>query len=131
MDLYSWIAAMGAGAPGELLSDALLAAFDAREVDMRSSPYDLSAWGLDPIPVETAEGRAEFVAFQKQWIRRTNVLRQRFLRAVDRLESCGRTGGSRGDDRSDRRDHLARVSTAGTAPNVCSATPATTRPSSE
>lgn len=86
MDVYSWVASMEAGAPGELLVDALLAAFDAREVDMRSSPYDLSAWGLDPLPVETAEGRAAFVAFQKRWIDRTQLLRDRFLRAVDRLQ---------------------------------------------
>ncbi|AWH92029.1 hypothetical protein [Dietzia lutea] len=89
MDVYAHAAALEAGAPGELLLDALRAAFDAREVDMRSSPYDLSAWGLTPIPVETAEGRAEFVAFQKQWIARTQVLRARFLAAVDRVERLG------------------------------------------
>lgn len=89
MDIYAQVAAMEAGAPGELLVDALLAAFDAREVDMRSSPYDLSAWDLAPIPVETPEGRAEFVAFQRTWARRTQVLRARFLDAVTRLESSG------------------------------------------
>ncbi|MDV8002728.1 hypothetical protein [Rhodococcus sp. IEGM 1408] len=89
MDIYAQVAAMEAGAPGELLVDALLAAFDAREVDMRSSPYDLSAWGLDPIPVETPEGRTEFVAYQRRWIRRTQILRARFLDAVTRLESSG------------------------------------------
>lgn len=89
MDLYAQVAAMEAGAPGELLVDALLAAFDAREVDMRLSPYDLSAWGLEPIPVETPEGRAEFVAYQRRWIRRTQILRARFLNAVTRLESSG------------------------------------------
>src|SRR5699024_9328995 len=57
MDVYSWVTKMEAGAPGALLLDSLRAAFDAREVDMRSSPYDLSRWGLDPLPVETAEGR--------------------------------------------------------------------------
>ncbi|MGN0099327.1 MAG: hypothetical protein ACI39C_00160 [Dietzia sp.] len=86
MDLYAHTAALEAGAPGELLLDALGAAFDAREVDMRSSPYDLSAWGLSPIPVETAEGRAQFVAFQKQWLARTQILRTRFLDAVHRVE---------------------------------------------
>ncbi|WP_308161373.1 hypothetical protein [Dietzia psychralcaliphila] len=87
MDLYSHVAAMEAGAPGELLVDTLVAAFDAREVDMRSSPYDLSAWGLEPIPVETPEGRAAFVAHQRGWIRRTQALRARYLDAVRTLES--------------------------------------------
>lgn len=95
MDLYAHVAAMGAGGPGELLIDTLRASFDAREVDMRSSPYDLSAWGLDPIPVETAEGRAAFVAHQRLWIRRTQALRSRFLDAVARLEARTTPGSRR------------------------------------
>ena len=91
MDIYSYTALLEAGAPGELLLDALGAAFDAREVDMRSSPYDLSEWGLKPIPVETARGRAEFVAFQRGWIVRTGSLRARFVRATDRLERMSST----------------------------------------
>lgn len=87
MDVYAYTASLEAGAPGELLLDALRAAFSAREVDMRSSPYDLSEWGLAPIPVETPRGRAEFVAFQREWVTRTQALRSRYLRAVDRLET--------------------------------------------
>lgn len=117
MDLYSWVAAMEAGAPGELLLDSLVAAFEAREVDMRSSPYDLSAWGLDPLPVESPAGRAEFVAFQREWIRRTNRLRRRYLRAVERLETAAVPG-------------TTPTGQTGRAPNVRRATSATTRPSS-
>ena len=87
MDIYAYTAALEAGAPGELLLDALRAAFTAREIDMRSSPYDLSQWGLNPIPVETPHGRAEFVAFQRAWITRTQALRSRYLRAVRILEA--------------------------------------------
>lgn len=95
MDVYAHTAALEAGAPGELLLDSLCAAFDAREVDMRSSPYDLSAWDLVPIPVETSEGRAEFVAFQKQWTERTQGLRARFLAAVDTVENLSSCVGDR------------------------------------
>lgn len=91
MDIYAYTAALEAGAPGELLLDSLRAAFAAREIDMRSSPYDLSQWGLDPIPVETPRGRAEFVAFQREWIARTQALRSRYLRAVSRLEALSDT----------------------------------------
>lgn len=98
MDLYAHVAAMEAGAPGELLVDALTAAFDAREVDMRSSPYDLSRWGLAPIPVETPEGRSAFVAFQRRWITRTQALRVRFLEAVRALESANPARSSRSHD---------------------------------
>lgn len=96
MDVYAHTAALEAGAPGELLLDTLRAAFAAREVDMRSSPYDLSAWGLDPIPVETGEGRGEFVAFQKLWVERTQALRSRFLAAVDLVEGLSTPVGDRG-----------------------------------
>lgn len=91
MDLYSYVADMEAGAPGELLVDTLAAAFDAREVDMRSSPYDLSAWGLDPIPVESPEGRAVFVAHQRGWVARTQGLRARYLEAARVLEATNPT----------------------------------------
>mgnify|MGYP005795048399 CR=1 FL=1 len=91
MDIYAYTAALEAGAPGELLLDALRAAFTAREIDMRSSPYDLSQWGLNPIPVETPHGRAEFVAFQRAWITRTQALRSRYLRAVRILEALSDT----------------------------------------
>lgn len=96
MDVYAHTAALEAGAPGELLLDALRAAFTAREIDMRSSPYDLSQWGLKPIPVETPEGRAEFVTFQRRWITLTQALRGRYLEAVGRLDllSAADTDGS-------------------------------------
>lgn len=94
MDIYAYTTALEAGAPGELLLDSLRAAFSAREVDMRSSPYDLSEWGLAPIPVETPRGRAEFVAFQRAWITRTQALRSRYLRAVDRLEALSAPAGT-------------------------------------
>lgn len=96
MDIYAHTAAMEAGAPGELLLDALRAAFSAREIDMRSSPYDLSQWGLAPIPVETPEGRAEFVAFQRRWVTRTQALRARYLEAMDRLDSLATSDADSG-----------------------------------
>lgn len=98
MDVYAHTAALEAGAPGELLLDALRAAFHAREIDMRSSPYDLTGWGLTPIPVETARGRAEFVAFQRAWIVRTQALRRRYLAAVDLLDSLATGALLRGSD---------------------------------
>lgn len=114
MDVYAWVAAMEAGAPGELLLDALRAAFEAREVDMRSSPYDLSRWGLEPIPVETAAGRARFVAFQRGWISRSSALRRRYLEAADRVDLWASRGPTQ----------------TGVAPNARAATSVTTRPNS-
>lgn len=117
MDAYAWATGMEAGAPGELVVDALRAAFAAREMDMRSSPYDLGDWGLSPVPVETAAGRAEFVAFQRGWVRRTNVLRRRLLAALDALDRWAGPGQETG-------------SATAVAPQSATATSATNRPSS-
>src|SRR5690625_4787121 len=71
--------------PGEVLLDAFELARDIREVDMRASPYDVSAYRgangqfLTPIPIETNEGKRTYVAFQRQFTQRGNALRQRIL----------------------------------------------------
>ena len=48
---------------------------DIRVLDMRASPYDLSARGYQPIPIETREGKAEYVEAQRAFspARRTSV----------------------------------------------------------
>jgi hypothetical protein len=46
---------------------------------MRASPYDLSRLGLDPIQVETPEGRAEYVRQQRAFAERAGVLRRRLI----------------------------------------------------
>ena len=43
MDLYKWCYKLGPLIESELLMDCLELAADARELDMRASPYDLSA----------------------------------------------------------------------------------------
>ena len=114
MDLYAAALSLEAGGPGELVADALDAAVEAREVDMRSSPYDLGAWGLEPIGVETASGRAEYAAFQRGWIVRTNALRRRILSALEALDRWSDSGQP----------------SSGRAPQERTATSATSRPSS-
>ena len=49
----------------ELLMDCLELAADARELDMRASPYDLRDYGFEPIAIETPAGRAEYVRAQQ------------------------------------------------------------------
>ncbi len=46
--------------------DCLELAADARELDMRASPYDLRDYGFDPIAIETPAGRAEYVRVQQR-----------------------------------------------------------------
>lgn len=51
---------------------------------MQASPYDLAAWGYDPIRIETPEGKAEYVARQRGFAEETQGLRARFLEQLDR-----------------------------------------------
>ena len=55
-------------------------AWDARELDMRAAPYDIRDWGYEPIPVETTEGKAEYVRIQRELSERSIELRERLLR---------------------------------------------------
>lgn len=85
MDLYRWAAELGAACPGDLALATFRSALRARIVDMRASPYDLREYGYSPIPVETREGRAEYAAFQRDWVRETNALRDRLIDLYIRL----------------------------------------------
>lgn len=85
MDCYKWAYKLGAGVPGVLLLDAFDLARDARELDMRAAPYDLTALGYQPIRIETADGKAEYVAAQRGIADRGVRLRERLIDACDAL----------------------------------------------
>ena len=83
MDLYKWAVKLGPLVPGELLLDAFTHARGIRELDMRASPYDLAAWGYDPVPIETPEGKAEYVRAQRGFAERGATIRARLLAIID------------------------------------------------
>jgi hypothetical protein len=83
MDLYKWAVKSGPIVPGELLLDAFTLARDIRELDMRASPYELTAWGYDPVPIETPEGKADYVRAQRGFAERAGVVRERLLAIID------------------------------------------------
>ncbi len=85
MDLYKWSYKLSPLIESEMLLDCLELAAAAREVDMRASPYDLSAYGYQPIPVEDAAGRAEYVRCQKAIATRARPLRAALLARCDLL----------------------------------------------
>jgi hypothetical protein len=80
MDLYKWAYKLGPLIPAELVMDCLQLAADARELDMRASPYDLSDYGIAPIPIESSAGRAEYVRCQRDISERAAPLRAEMLR---------------------------------------------------
>ncbi len=81
MDLYRWAYKLYPWTPGALLADAFDLACRIRTVDMRASPYDLRAAGLEPIAIETPEGRRVYRDYQQQFASEAAPLRTR-LRAV-------------------------------------------------
>jgi hypothetical protein len=60
-------------------------AIAAREIDMRASPYDLRQLGYEPIPLETSEGRGEYVRLQRQLAERAHPVRATVLGAYRTL----------------------------------------------
>ena len=85
MDLYRWAMKRSPWIPSDLAADAFFLAVEIREVDMRASPYDLSEHGLNPIRVETREGRREFAKLQSGFQNRAAIIRQRLIDAYASL----------------------------------------------
>ena len=88
MDLYKWAYKLSPLVPSDLVADAFALAREIRVLDMRASPYDFTALGLEPVPVETAEGRAAYAAAQRDFAVRSAPLRQRLLEVLDALAAA-------------------------------------------
>jgi hypothetical protein len=83
MDLYRWCYELAPLVPSELTADAFDLAREIRVLDMRASPYDLRALGLEPVAVETAAGRTAYVDAQRAFAERSQTLRRRLLGALE------------------------------------------------
>lgn len=89
MDLYKWAIKLGPATPGELLLDCFELARDVRQVDMQASPYDVSAYGLAAIPVETPAGKSEYAARQREFAARGRPLREQLIAVCDQVLRAG------------------------------------------
>lgn len=87
MDLYKWCYKFHPWIEAELMGDAFLLAVAAREIDMRASPYDVSAFGYEPIPIETEDGRTLYRREQQSIQERGAPLRRRLVKALQRLQT--------------------------------------------
>jgi hypothetical protein len=87
MDLYKFCGKLGPLVESGLLMDCLDLAADARELDMRASPYDLTGYGFEPIAIETSAGRAEYVRAQQDVADRAAPLRATLADRCDLLLS--------------------------------------------
>ena len=79
MDLYKWAYKLTPAVPSELVADCFELSREIRVLDMRASPYDLAAWGYEPVRIETAEGKAAYMEYQRDFAERGAVLRERVL----------------------------------------------------
>jgi hypothetical protein len=94
MDLYKHAFRLSPLVPSELVADAFQLAWDIRVLDMRAAPYDFTGITLDPageawtpVAIETPEGKAEYVAQQREFAERGAPIRQRLIEECERLLS--------------------------------------------
>lgn len=85
MDLFKWCYKLHPWISSELTIDCFLLAVEARELDMRASPYELSALGYQPIKIETTEGRQEYQNRQREVAQRGRSLAMRFLNVCSEI----------------------------------------------
>ena len=79
MDLYKHAFRLSPLVPSELVADCFELARDIRVVDMRAAPYDLRDLGVEPLRIETPEGKQEYAAAQRGFAGRGQVLRERLI----------------------------------------------------
>jgi hypothetical protein len=79
MDLYKWGVKLLPLLDSDVVMDAFEVAYSARELDMRASPYDLRAFGYEPVRIETPSGRAEYVRQQTAIAERASAVRKTLL----------------------------------------------------
>ena len=85
MDLYKHAFRLSPMVPSELVADCFALARDIRVLDMRASPYDLSALGYSTVRIETTEGKQEYVAAQRSFAERGAPLRDALIKECERL----------------------------------------------
>ncbi|GAA5049362.1 polysaccharide deacetylase family protein [Nocardia callitridis] len=85
MDIYKWGFKLAPLIPSDFLLECFELACDARELDMRASPYELSEYGYAPVRIETPSGRAEYVREQSALAERAAPLRARLLAYCEEL----------------------------------------------
>lgn len=86
MDLYKWAGKAMPWVGSALWFEAFLLAGELRDLDMRASPYDLRAFGLEPVMIETPEGRAVYENEQRRLAEKSAGLRQRLIDALGFLD---------------------------------------------
>lgn len=88
MDLYKHAFRLTPMISSGLVADCFELARDIRVLDMRAAPYDLSELddgAFEPVRVETAAGKAEYVEAQRGFAERAAPMRARLVAECERL----------------------------------------------
>ncbi len=85
MDLYKWAFKMYPWIGSKVIRKAFMLALETRKTDMKASPYDLRRQGLEPIKIETEEGRMEYVKLQKEIYQRSVPIREELIGGYQQL----------------------------------------------
>lgn len=88
MDLYKWAYLLTPAVDSELVWDAFQLAMEIRELDMQAAPYDLRDLGYEPVEIETASGRAEYVRRQRGFAGRGHAIRARLMAQIDAIAAA-------------------------------------------
>ena len=92
MDLLKIALKLGAFCDPCLLVQVLEVALMSRTLDIAASPYDVTAYGIAPIPVETTEGRVEYRQRQVALMGHAAPIRRALLQAYDLILALGFDG---------------------------------------
>lgn len=85
MDLYKWAFKMYPWISSETIRQAFELAVETRVMDMKASPYDLRHRGLEPIKIETEEGRLQYVKQQREIFNKSQPIRQQLIEEYQHL----------------------------------------------
>lgn len=87
MDLYKWAYKFHPWLGSDLIWESFLLARDIRYFDMQASPYDMSDYGLEPICIETPEGRREYTQKQQHFAEKARDVRIKLVLELKKMES--------------------------------------------
>lgn len=87
MDLYKWAFKMYPWISSNTIRRAFELAVETRVMDMKASPYDLRERGLEPIKIETDEGRREYMKRQRAIFERSQPIRRQLIKEYEYILS--------------------------------------------
>lgn len=85
MDLYKWAFKLYPWMSSEVIREAFFNAIAARKIDMQASPYDATEFGLEPIKIETEEGRKEYMERQMEIYKNSEPVRENVIEGYERI----------------------------------------------